>query len=53
MRSNNKQGLCLVPWIVCTMPMDEGGLGLTDVTTHGSILVASGWSIVLRTGVIN
>jgi hypothetical protein len=35
-----KRGLPLVPWDVCTMPKDEGGLDLIDVTTQGSILAA-------------
>jgi hypothetical protein len=33
-------GLPMVPWDVCIMPKDEGGLGLIDVATQGTILVA-------------
>jgi hypothetical protein len=36
--SNLKWNAKLVPWDVCTMPKDEGNLGLIDVATHGNIL---------------
>lgn len=35
-----EQGLPMVPWVVCTIPKEEGGLGLIDVTTRDHILVA-------------
>lgn len=35
----------MLPWYVCTMPKEEGGLGFIDVTTHGSILVAK-WVVM-------
>jgi hypothetical protein len=34
------RGLPMVPWAVCIMPKDEGGLGLIDVATQGNILAA-------------
>jgi hypothetical protein len=37
-------GFPLVPWHVCTMPKDEGGLGLINVATQGFILVAK-WAL--------
>lgn len=30
----------MVPWDVYTMPRDEGGLGLIDIASPGSILVS-------------
>jgi len=48
----------MVPWDVCIMHKDEGGLGLIDVATKGYILEvkwvvkylenASLWQILLR-----
>jgi hypothetical protein len=48
----------MVPWDVCIMPKDEGGLGLIDVATQGYILEAkwvvrclentSPWQVLLR-----
>lgn len=35
-----EQGLPMVPWVVCTIPKEEGGLGLIDVMTRDHILVA-------------
>ena len=32
------QGLPMVPWDVCTMPIDDNSLDLIDVATQGSIL---------------
>ena len=34
---NGEKGLPIVPWDVCIMPKDEGGIGLIDVTTQGHI----------------
>lgn len=46
------------PWDVCIMPKDEGGPGLIDVATQGSILAtkwvvrclerSSPWHVLLR-----
>ena len=36
--------LPLLAWDVCTIPKDEGGLGLIDVVTRGSIL-ATKWVV--------
>jgi hypothetical protein len=52
------RGLPMVPWVVCIMHKDEGGLGLIDVATQGNILVAkwvvkclkgsSPWQVLMR-----
>jgi len=51
-------GLPFVPWKVCTFHKEECGLGLIDMETHGSILVAtwvvkclegsSPWQVLMR-----
>lgn len=54
------KGLPMVPWDVCTIPKEEGGLGLIDVATQGSILAAkwvvkcleggAPWQVMFRHG---
>jgi hypothetical protein len=39
-----ERGLLMVPWEVCTMPKEEGGLSLIDVVTQGHIL-ATKWIV--------
>lgn len=39
----------MVPWDVCIMPKNEGGLGLMDVVTQGSIL-ATKWAVICLDG---
>jgi hypothetical protein len=39
----------MVPWDVCIMPKYEGGLGLIDVASQGSILEAK-WVIQCSKG---
>ena len=33
----------MAPRDVCTMPKDDGGLALIDVSNHCSIMASSGW----------
>jgi len=39
----------MVPWKVCTLPKDEGGLGLINVETQGNILDAK-WMVICLEG---
>jgi hypothetical protein len=38
------RGLLMVSWKVCIMPKDEGGIGLVDVATLGSMF-ATKWVV--------
>ena len=43
------RGIPMVPWDVCTMPKNEGGLGLIDIEFQNNIL-DSKWVIICLKG---